>query len=67
MARNKNARQVHYFIKREKVYNKKPTRYWLYIGQNKPQLIEKKEAGWYASTCYHQTLRDAIIYCLYGV
>lgn len=66
MARNKNARQVHYYIKRERKGGK--SQYWLYAGVGVGlALIEKKEAGWYARGIYHQTLRDAIIYCAYGV
>ena len=29
--------------------------------------IKKKPEGWYACTMYHKSLRDAIIYCVYGV
>lgn len=29
--------------------------------------IKKTPNGWYACTMYHKTLRDAIIYCVYGV
>lgn len=33
---------------------------------NKTDRVRKKEQGWYAKTRYHATLRDAIIYCVYG-
>ncbi len=64
MARNKNARQVKYFVKRER--KGEQTLYWVHAG-NHMYLIEKKEYGWFGGSCYHQTLRDAIIYVLYGV
>lgn len=66
MGRNKNARQVNYYLKR-RVHQEGNSQYWLFVGEAQPYLIQKKEAGWYACTVYHQTLRDAIIYCLYGV
>lgn len=66
MSGNKNARQVNYFLKRA-VHEDGNSKYWLHISNIKMHLIEKKEAGWFAGSCYHQTLRDAIIYCLYGV
>ena len=63
MSRNKNERHVNYFIKRDKA-NKC---YYIIAGGKLTHTIKKKEAGWYACTMYHQTLRDAIIYCLYVV
>lgn len=62
MNKNKNARQVNYFVKRiDGVY-------WLHIGGKlAPLRIERKPGGWHANGVYHQTMRDAIIYCLYGV
>lgn len=61
-------RKPSYFVKREKVYNKKPTVYWVYVnGYPSPIRIEKKPAGWFACSLYHKTLRDAIIYAAYGV
>lgn len=65
MNKNKNARQVNYYIKRENKNGK--LIYWLYTTAGKLNLIERKQGGWHADGTYHQTMRDAIIYCLYGV
>lgn len=58
-------RKPKYFVKREKTPN--GLRYWVYVQGVNPMLIEKKPNGWYSCTQYHATLRDAIIYCVYGV
>ena len=63
MSRNKNARQVNYVVKRDRSNEC----YYIIVGGKLQNTINKKERGWYACTMYHQTLRDAIIYCLYGV
>ena len=63
MARNKNARQVNYVVKRDRANEC----YYIIAGSKPRKPIKKKEHGWYACNMYHQTLRDAIIYCLYGV
>ena len=66
MARNKNARQVNYFIKRDRDLQRN-LQYWLHVEGKCTRLIKKQVGGWFAGSCYHQTLRDAIIYVLYGV
>lgn len=64
MARNKNALKVSYFVKRDRNTGS----YYVFVaGYPNPILIQKKPAGWYACSQYHQTLRDAIIYAAYGV
>ena len=65
MARNKNARQVNYVVKRDR----KTGNYFVvqFDRFNDTQVIKKTKSGWYAVGLYHQTLRDAIVYCLYGV
>lgn len=65
MAKYKRARKVNYFIKRIKKDDE--MQYWLYTDERPMELILKLRDGWYAKTRFHQTLRDAIIYCLYGV
>ena len=64
MSRNKNARKVSYFVKRDRNTGS----YYVFVdGYKHPILIQKKPAGWYACSQYHKTLRDAIIYAAYGV
>ena len=64
MSRNKNARKVSYFVKRDRNTGS----YYVFVDCYKhPILIQKKPAGWYACSQYHKTLRDAIIYAAYGV
>lgn len=59
-------RKPKYFVKREK--HVEGMRYWVYVEGYKGILgIKKKPEGWYACSMYHKTLRDAIIYCAYGV
>lgn len=58
-------RKPKYFIKREKKYG--VIHYWVYVQGTNPMLIEKKPGGWYAASFFHATLRDAIIYCVYGM
>ena len=58
----KRFRQVPYIVKRG-IAN-----HYYVIQRGKPILtIKKKPEGWYACTMYHKSLRDAIIYCVYGV
>ena len=59
----KRFRQVPYIVKRD-IAN-----HCYYVIQRGKQTltIKKKPEGWYACTMYHKSLRDAIIYCLYGV
>lgn len=64
MSRNKNARKVSYFVKRDRNTG---SHYVFVDGYGIPITITKKPQGWYACTMYHQTLRDAIIYAAYGV
>lgn len=60
---SKSFRPVPYIVKRD-IAN----RCYYVIQRGKPTLtIKKTSAGWYAYTMYHKTLRDAIIYCAYGV
>lgn len=59
----KNTREVHYKVYR----NTNMKGYYNVVHGTKVSLIKKTTQGWYAGTCYHRTLRDAIIYCLYGV
>ena len=57
-------RKPPYFVKRDRSTGS----YYVFVdGYKHPILIHKKPAGWYAVGLYHQTLRDAIVYCLYGV
>lgn len=56
-------RAVPYIVKRD-IAN----RCYYVIQRGKQTLtIKKKPEGWYACTMYHKSLRDAIIYCVYGV
>lgn len=56
-------RPVPYIVKRDRSNN-----CYYVIRKNQPFLtIKKTDHGWYACTMYHKTLRDAIIYCAYGV
>ena len=64
MSRNKNARKVRYFVKRDRNTGS----YYVFAnGYTHTILIQKKPNGWYACSQYHKTLRDAIIYAAYGV
>lgn len=59
----KSFRAVPYIVKRDR-----HNHCYYVIRQKLPTLtIYKKPEGWYACTMYHKTLRDAIIYCAYGV
>lgn len=64
MAKFSNARKVNYLVQRDR-----NTGYYYVIDLeiNKTHTIKKTNNGWYAGTFYHRTLRDAIIYCVYGV
>lgn len=54
-------RKVPYFVKRAH------TCYWVYVAGCNPMSIQKKPGGWFSGAQYHKTLRDAIIYCAYGI
>lgn len=59
-------RKPKYFVKRVK--HEDGMRYFVYVsGTPVPRIVIKTCDGWYAQTLYHATLRDAIIYCAYGV
>ncbi len=58
----KNTMKVIYAIKRDKANHC----YYLMINDEVCNTIKRTDYGWYACTMYHRTLRDAIIYCLYG-
>lgn len=64
MARFKDARKVYYKVQRDR-----NTGHYFVINlaANRTHMIKKTNAGWYALSMYHPTLRDAIIYCAYGV
>lgn len=64
MKKHASTRKVSYFVKRDRNTGS----YYVFVeGYNHPIIIQKKPAGWYACSQYHQTLRDAIIYAAYGV
>ena len=51
MSRNKNARKVSYFVKRDRNTGS----YYVFVdGYKHPILIQKKPAGWYACSQYHK-------------
>lgn len=64
MARFKNARKVNYIVQRDR-----NTGHYFVVNTatNQSHMVKKTTNGWYAGTLYHPTLRDAIIYCAYGV
>ena len=59
----KSFRKVPYIVKRDIANH----RYYVIVPHRPTFTIHKKPQGWYACTMYHKTLRDAIIYCAYGV
>lgn len=59
----KSFRKVPYIVKRDIANHC----YYVIVPNHPTFTIKKKPQGWYACTMYHKTLRDAIIYCAYGV
>lgn len=58
----KNTRKTIYHVRRH------DSKYYVFVeGVTSPYPIRKTPNGWYACTMYHKTLRDAIIFCAYGV
>ena len=64
MARYKNARKVNYLVQRD---CNTGNYFVIMLGKNDTRMIKKTKSGWYAEGLYHPTLRDAIVYVLYGV
>lgn len=64
MSKYKNARKVDYVVQR----NRDNGNYHvLFNNYSQHEIIRKTSSGWYAGSLYHRTLRDAIVYVLWGV
>lgn len=59
------ARQVSYFVKR--VFTENGLRYLIHKNGSAPFICRREGRFFVAGGAYHRTLRDAIIYCVYGV
>lgn len=64
MSKFKNARAVNYLVQRERSTG---NYFVINLAYSKSDIIKKTTNGWYAQGIYHKTLRDAIIYTVYGV
>lgn len=60
-----NVRKVPYLVKR--VTKNGETHYRVLIGNDNHRISRKGKAEWYAKGRYHKSLRDAVIYCAYGL
>lgn len=63
----KLATKVQYRVFRKNTPNS--LRYFVRKNKNKQQevMIQKQNGAWFDGASYHMTLRDAIIYTVYGV
>ena len=58
-------RAVPYYVKR--IITDAGTRYIVHVNGRAPTMIKRDGKYFFANGNYHRTLRDAIIYVVYGV
>lgn len=58
-------RKAPYYIKRQILAN--GTRYIVFVDGRQPTIIRREGKYFFVHGNYHRTLRDAIIYVVYGV
>ena len=58
-------RKITYYIKRQILAN--GTRYIVFVDGRQPTIIRREGKYFFVHGNFHRTLRDAIIYVVYGV
>lgn len=58
-------RKAPYYIKRQILAN--GTRYIVFVDGRQPTIIRREGKYFFVHGNYHRTLRDAIVYVVYGV